>query len=272
MRVSLVLPLFLSASLGGVLAAPTSEGSPATSEEPSEPSSSSREPSITQEPTSTRTTSTVEQLPTTSAAPPAGGGPNCVQECMAQAASLAGCSAFTDAECVCGNSHFFQDAQSCFRSQNCDPSAAIAAGSEYSSTCQNLSMSIGATSATDSTTSDSQPPITHNTASRTQPTSRSVPESTFRTVETYVIQSGAVITVSGAVYTANAPLTTTFSGQYGDFAGGYGVGTVGANDNGSSGTARPNSEVLQLALGRALPLTAVTLVVGVFVGGLCLAI
>jgi hypothetical protein len=90
--------------------------------------------------------------------------------------------------------------------------------------------------------------------------------STVRTVETFVIQSGAVITVSGVVYTAGAAVTTTYSGQMGDFAGGYGLGTLRASDG--AGTGVPNSGSPEFGLGPALPVTVVTLAVGGLIGAL----
>ncbi|KAG8737955.1 hypothetical protein FRC10_007469 [Ceratobasidium sp. 414] len=193
---------------------------------------------------------------------------------MALAASDSGCNGFTDS-----HAGFLADAQQCFTAQNCDPGAVTGALREYYSVCRNLSVSSDTTSTTStsstidtsSSTSDttSWPPVT---VTPSPPPSRSVPDRTATVIETFIIQSGAVITVSGRAYTAGAALTTTFSGQFGDFAGGVGVGTLGVNDGGATGTGRPNSEVSRLAVGRALPVTAMTLVVGVLIGGLtCLA-
>ncbi|KAG9122788.1 hypothetical protein FRC07_000681 [Ceratobasidium sp. 392] len=280
MRFHVLASLLLFTSLHGVLTAPTSDGSVATSEEPSETTSRpAPEPSITPEPTSTRTTTSTADDPNTTsqAIPPTGGGPNCVQTCMSQAADSAGCSSFTDAPCICSSPTFLDIAQTCFSAQQCDPAAVTGANRAYDSTCRNLSMSSDTTTSTDTTTPTSntspQPSMTRTTVTRTlSPTSR-VPESTEKVVETFVIQSGAVITISSAVYTAGSNLMTTFSGQYGDFAAGHGVSTLGVDVDGSSGTSRPNSEVPRFALGQTLPVTVGTLVVGILIGGLaCLGI
>ncbi|KAG8714161.1 hypothetical protein FRC08_012301 [Ceratobasidium sp. 394] len=275
MRFAVLGSLLLLASLQPVLTAPTSEGGAATSEQAPETSSrpepepTTTTPRTTSRPTPTETSSS-EQATTSSASVPTGGGQSCVQSCMALAASDSGCNGFTDSQCVCASSGFLDDAQQCFTAQNCDPAAVTGAIRAYSSVCRNLSASSDTTSTTDTSSSTTSWPTA--TVPPTPPPSRSVPDRTATVLETFVIQSGAVITVSGSVYTAGSAITTTFSGQFGDFAGGAGVGTLGANDGGASGTARPNSGVLPLVVGRTLPVTAMTLAVGVLIGGLtCLA-
>lgn len=99
-----------------------------------------------------------------------------------------------------------------------------------------------------------------------------VHQSTIRTTETLIIQSGAVITVSGAVYTAGSVVTTTFTGRMGDFGGGSGVGTAGAND-GTGGTGVPNSGSPKSVFGPGAAVAAFTLAIGGLVGGItCLMV
>lgn len=76
------------------------------------------------------------------------------------------------------------------------------------------------------------------------------------------------------MYTASAAVTTTFTGQMGDFAGGTGVGTVGAGDGSSGkGTGVPNSGSPKSGFGSGAAVAAFTLAIGGLVGGItCLMV
>ncbi|QRV98468.1 CFEM domain protein [Ceratobasidium sp. AG-Ba] len=279
--------LVLVAILQLVASAPTSGVDPVPSETPPEPSNPPPEPSApppettSRRETTPRSTSTPTDTPTdtfensetsmtltdtlsypsTTSIPPAptatspsGGGQTCVQKCLAQAATDSGCNGFTDSRCICTSSSFMNNARNCFSDQNCDPAMIASATQDYSSVCGSLSVA-GTT-------------ITSNRAGSATRTSW-LPDSTVSGIATYVIQSGAVITVSNSVYTAGSVVTTTFSGKMGDFAGGNGVTRLGAN---GFGTSVPNSGAPN-NMGSAVPVAAVTMIVGVVIGGLaCLVI
>ncbi|QRV98469.1 hypothetical protein RhiJN_26488 [Ceratobasidium sp. AG-Ba] len=216
-----------------------------------------------------------------SASSPVGGGQTCVQDCLAQAASSIGLliqDAFAQ-----GKSHlihagrhthswmhsssFVSNARSCFTDENCDSAAASSAISDHTSVCDSLSTPSITSGTTPTSSRPPQPSITQTPVTRTPSPSRP-PESTVSSVATFVIQSGAVITVSNSVYTAGGVVTTTFSGKMGDFAGGNGVTRLGANDAGA--TSIPNTG---FALGVRIPVAGLTVVMGVVVGSLvCLAV
>lgn len=61
------------------------------------------EPTITEPATTETETATTEPTitPTSTAAPPSGGGATCVQTCLTRAASQAGCKSGADSACVC---------------------------------------------------------------------------------------------------------------------------------------------------------------------------
>ncbi|KAH9925875.1 uncharacterized protein BXZ73DRAFT_78857 [Epithele typhae] len=58
----------------------------------------------------------------------------CILNCVSQAASAAGCSGFSDLACVCTNTQFQQQAQSCLES-SCTPAEVAAAQALQSSEC-----------------------------------------------------------------------------------------------------------------------------------------
>ncbi|KAG8706715.1 hypothetical protein FRC08_000901 [Ceratobasidium sp. 394] len=192
---------------------------------------------ITSPPSSAPTSLSSQESPTPSATDPSLGTQTCAQRCLAAVATTP-CS---------GLSGYLRDVESCFVTESCPLSLVSDAARDYSLNCQSSSMLSGST-------------ITTGTP----------PGSTVTVIETAVIHSIAVTTVSGETYIVTSALTTRFSGQPSDSTGGAGVSTIGASS--ASGTALPNLEVSPLASSQAFLITAVTLVVGLLVGGFtCLA-
>ncbi|KAG8782813.1 hypothetical protein FRC12_020385 [Ceratobasidium sp. 428] len=65
-----------------------------------------------------------------------GGGPSCAQDCLAKAASGAGCSSFVDRQCICSSSTFRDLAKNCFGMSKCDASSASRALNDVNTPCQ----------------------------------------------------------------------------------------------------------------------------------------
>ncbi|QRV84421.1 hypothetical protein RhiJN_12437 [Ceratobasidium sp. AG-Ba] len=214
---------------------PRATSSRAPSPPPPETSSTretSSEPTSTEPPeTSTTLTDTFSETTTStppattsaSASSPVGGGQTCVQACLAQAATNVGCNGLGKSHAVDSKRHthfwtlsssFMSNAESCFANDNCDSAAVSSATSDYQSVCDSLSTPRITPSTTPTPSRPPQPSITQTPVTRTPSPSRP-PESTVSSVATFVIQSGAVITVSNSVYTAGGVVTTTFSGKMG---------------------------------------------------------
>ncbi|QRV98476.1 hypothetical protein RhiJN_26495 [Ceratobasidium sp. AG-Ba] len=153
------------------------------------------------------TSDTQSTFPTSvgTAAPPNGGGATCVQDCLAIAASGAGCSSSVDIRCVCSSFTFLGLAQNCFGMSSCDSGSASRALNDQRVVC-----GAGAT------TSTGQPTQAPSTASALTPVrTDSGTLSGFNTVttsrqassSTVLLSSGAVLTVSGVRTTLTAGLT-----------------------------------------------------------------
>ncbi|KAG8782231.1 hypothetical protein FRC12_021055 [Ceratobasidium sp. 428] len=152
--------------------------------------------------------------PTTSlgsAAPINGGGPSCAQDCLARAASGAGCSSSVDMQCVCSSPTFRGLAQNCFGMSNCDASSASRALNDVNTLCQagqapppGPSPTFSAPAPAPTVAPPSPGPSSANPAPNTETTNR-------QAAQTSVLSSGAILTISGMRTTLTAGITTVLT-------------------------------------------------------------
>ncbi|CAE6349665.1 unnamed protein product [Rhizoctonia solani] len=154
----------------------------------------------------TTTTSTTES-PTATAPPPVGGGATCVQSCLAKAATQVGCKNLVDVPCVCQSAAYMSTAQICFNDSFCQNADVQNAIEDYGTVCRNGNQNSG---------TETSPRSTSPTPSRTRSRSDGL---TSATTQTFIVTSGAVLTLSGGSTTRIvSDFTTTRTGQVGDFA------------------------------------------------------
>ncbi|KAG9122746.1 hypothetical protein FRC07_000743 [Ceratobasidium sp. 392] len=208
------------------------------------------DPAPTQFVTTIFSTSSDDFSPSTSigsAAPINGGGPSCVQDCLAKAASNAGCRS---------SSTFRGLAQNCFGINECEASSASRALGEMNTACRTVVTTSqgGQAPPTQSfpTSSAPTPPPTNPSVpdpTQSNPAATSAPTNRQTAPTTLVLSSGDVITLSGIRTTLVAGFTTVLSQPTGATATkSAGSGTTDGGSNNSAACAKWNLAGLITAL------------------------
>ncbi|CAE6480191.1 unnamed protein product [Rhizoctonia solani] len=229
MRLPIVLTLALAMTVLGQTSSSEPEESTITAEPEPEPEStpwswsSETQFSITPAPEST-TMSTMTAPPLSTAAPPSGGGPTCVQRCLAQSAASVGCSSGADLACLCNSQTYLSRARTCFTDSGCEEAVSQAAVQDYGRAC----------SATSSTPVETSESTWSTTTSRTRSLAN-VPSVTSFTTRTIAFTSGAVVSISrGVSSTITSGFTTIRTERAGDFGTGGGLAPTSGPDSGSA--------------------------------------
>ncbi|KDN37861.1 hypothetical protein RSAG8_09835, partial [Rhizoctonia solani AG-8 WAC10335] len=243
MRLSVVFALALAMTVlgqtsgnGPEVPTVTAEPAPETSSEPSSlPPTTETQMSITPAPEGTATISTTTPAPTSTAAPPSGGGPTCVQRCLAESATSVGCRSGADLACLCNSGTYLSLARTCFGNSGCDEATSQAAVQDYGTACSATTTPVQ--------TSVSTRPIA---TSRTRTSNAG--SLTSLTTQTLVFTSGAVVSISGGVSsTITSGFTTVRTGQAGDFGEGGGMAPTSGSDAGSANNGALGMKVGHLA-------------------------
>ncbi|KEP47003.1 CFEM domain protein [Rhizoctonia solani 123E] len=196
------------------------EPAPESTPEPSSPPATETEFSITSAPEPTTMSTTTFPVAST-AAPASGGGPTCVQRCLAQSATSVGCSSATDLACLCKSQTYLSLARTCFTDSGCEEAISQTAVQDYGRVCSATS--------TPTTWSTATP------SSRTRTSIANVQSATSFTTRTIAFTSGAVVSISrGVSSTITSGFTTIRTEQAGDFGGGGGLAPTSGSDSGSA--------------------------------------